>query len=329
DISDMDDKLWEYAKLMIRDNVTGIQGITTLSLTIIRRMQDLYGIRLLNEFKGSKYESKIRESLNDDGRMDVSTLWPDLKLFLATGISTDPYREWITKTLPEAMIWEIYGGSEGYYAGQLEANDGMALSSHINYFEFIPEQDCESPNPIAISLEEVKADQRYEIVITNIGGRYRYRLGDMLTMKSTDPFVVTNIGRKGRVVNLSGEKLCEAHIYQAIDYACQKTGAELQDYTVVGEVIRESGLPYYTIAALFRNSSGIDLHEFVGAFEQNIMDNNNEFRVVRETGALGPTQLALMRNSIFEQRIKATHIQTKPLPLSTDTSILNLCEVVA
>ena len=328
DIMDIDDKLWEYAKLMIRENVTGLQGITTLSLTIIRRMQDLYGIRLLDEFKGTKYESRIRDALDNDGRMDVTSLWPDLKLFLATGIDTDPYREWITKTLPEVMIWEMYGGSEGYYAGQLQPNDGMALSSHINYFEFIPEKDCEDKNPITLTLDEVKAGQRYEVVITNIGGRYRYRLGDMLTMKSTYPFVVTNIGRNGRVVNLSGEKLSEAHISHAIDYACRKTGAELQDYTVVGEVIQDSGLPYYTIAAMFRNTSNVDLHEFIGAFEQNIMENNNEFRVVRETGALGPTQLALMKNSIFEQRVKATHIQTKPLPLSTDTSILKLCEVV-
>ena len=329
DISDMDDKLWEYAKLMVRENVTGIQGITTLSLTIIRRMQDLYGIRLLDKFKGTQYESKIRDALDSDGRMDVSVLWPDLKLFLATGIDTDPYREWICKTLPEAMIWEMYGGSEGYYAGQLEPNDGMVLSNHINYFEFIPEKNCEDSDPVVLNLDEVKAGQRYEIVITNVGGRYRYRLGDMLTMKSIDPFVITNIGRKGRVVNLSGEKLSEAHISHAIDFACKKTGAELQDYTVVGEVIRESGLPYYTIAAMFRNNSNYDPCEFVAAFEQNIMDNNNEFKVVRETGALGPTQLALMRQSEFELRVKATHIQTKPLPLSTDNSILKRCEVVA
>jgi hypothetical protein len=292
-------------------------------------MQDLYGIRLLDEFKGTKYESKVHGALDNDGKMDVSNLWPDLKLFLATGIDTDPYREWITKTLPEATIWEMYGGSEGYYAGQLEPNDGMVLSSHINYFEFIPEKYCENPNPTTLPLDEVKAGQRYEIVITNIGGRYRYRLGDVLTMKSTDPFVVTNIGRKGRVVNLSGEKLSEAHISHAIDYACQKTGAELQDYTVVGEVIRKSGLPYYTIAALFRDNSNYDPQEFIAAFEQNIMENNNEFRVVRETGTLGSTQLALMLESEFELLVKKAHIQTKPLPLSTDTSILKRCEVVA
>ncbi|MBD3406871.1 MAG: hypothetical protein GF411_12210 [Candidatus Lokiarchaeota archaeon] len=324
-ITDMDDKMRAYAKIAATEKITALQGITTLSLALMRRMQELYGPWLLEELKGTKHESKIRRAMYSDGKLDVAELWPDLKLFYAMGIDTDPYREWISKTLPDTMIWEVYGGSEGCFAGQMYPDKkGMQLIPHLTYFEFIPEKECEKPNPKVIPLSEVKKGFRYEIVLTTIGGYYRYRNGDMLTITDTQPYTIRSVGRKGRVVNLSGEKLSEAHVSNAITYACSRTSAELMDYSVVGVV--NNGLPQYTIAAMFRNSE-VDITEFVFAFEDHLKQTNEEFRVVRETGALGPTSLVRMVKSHFEDIVKSSHIQAKPIPLTTDRKILESCTI--
>ncbi len=322
-LTDMEKKMWEYAKLTATSPVTAIMGITTLNLALVRRMQDLYGPELAREFAGTKAGARINAALNDDGTLNLRELWPDLKLFVASGIDTDPYREWISKTFPDITIWEMYGGSEGFYGGQMFEEPGVQLSPNLNYFEFIPESEVESPEPTVIRLSDVKKGGRYEMLITNLGGWTRYRLGDLMTFTSTDPYTVRKIGRKGRVVNLSGEKVSEAHVSHAIETACAKTGCKIMDYTVVGEVI--DGIANYTIAAMFRDPL-TDSLEFVAAFEEALGQSNMEFRFNRETGALGPTRLVIMRTSYFESVLKETHVQAKPVPLTTDTSVLAFCE---
>ncbi len=322
-ILDMEDKMKAYAKLMATENVTGLGGITTLTLALVRRMQSMYGPWLLDELKGSKHEKRIRNALDDDGHLDVEQLWPNLRLFFTAGINTDPYREWITKTFPNITIWESYGGSEGFYAGQLLPEPGVQLATHLNYFEFIPESQILEVDPDVIPLSDVKKGHRYEIVVTNNGGYYRFRVGDMMTFTNTDPYTVRHIGRKGKVVNLSGEKITDAHVTNAMNETCRKTGAEVVDYTLVGMIAE--GVPHYTLAAMFR-SDNVDAVEFIRVFEEEIMTSNNEFRIVREMGALGPTTMRKMIAPYSEAVIRKSLIQAKPITLTTNQEVLAECE---
>lgn len=324
-IMDIEVKMRAYAKLLVTANVSGLQGITTLTLSLVRRMQNEYGFWLLDEFKGTKHEARLRDALDDEGRLDVQTLWPNLAMFTLMGIDCNPYREWISNTLPHASMLEMYGASEGYLGGQLTEEPGVQPLVHVNYFEFIAEDEIESENPTVVPLSDVKKGKRYEVLITNNFGYYRYRIGDMVTFTSTDPYTMAQIGRKGRVVNLAGEKVSDKHITTAISEACRRTSAEITDYSVVGVV--EEGLPYYAIAAMFQNKN-VDAVEFVHAFEDAMSEINYEFSHSRETGGLAPTILARMTKSVFEDKVKATHVQAKPDPLSTNVEILAACEIM-
>ncbi|MFW9795128.1 MAG: GH3 auxin-responsive promoter family protein, partial [Candidatus Thorarchaeota archaeon] len=157
-------------------------------------------------------------------------------------------------------------------------------------------------------------NHRYEIVLTNMMGYTRYRIGDMLTFKDTDPFSVHRIGRKGRVVNLAGEKLTDAHVNEGISAACKKTGAQLLDYTVVGTI--NGSRAHYTISAMFQNK--IDLSEFASAFDDAVGESNGEFKHSLEFGALGPTAAVKMETSQTENIIANTHIQAKSRPLAAE-----------
>jgi hypothetical protein len=324
-IIDIEEKMRAYALHCASNNVTGLGGITTLCLALVRRMQEQYGPWLFEVLRGTKHGSRINAAMDSEGHLDVSQLWPELRLFFTAGINTDPYRSWITKTFPKVTIWESWGGSEGFYGGQLLPSPGVQLATFVNYFEFIPEHEVHKPQANTISLSDIKKGNRYEVIITNIGGYYRYRIGDMVTFTDTDPYTVRFIGRKGKVVNLSGEKLSDAHVDNALADACRRTGIELVDCTVVGHI--EEGLPHYTIAALFRDTY-VDVIEFIGAFEDSLMKSNNEFKIVREVGALGATTLMRMNKSLFEDAVKASPMQAKPISLTTDISVLTDCEAI-
>jgi len=88
---------------------------------------------------------------------------------------------------------ELYGGTEGgVYATQTWDYQGMTFIPNLNFFEFIPEKEWfkwqldHSYQPKTVLLDEVKADENYEIVITNLHGGTlaRFRVGDIIKITS-------------------------------------------------------------------------------------------------------------------------------------------------
>jgi len=313
-LMDINEKLWAYAKYAVAEDITGLAGITTLSLSFVRKMQNEYGFRLLEHFKDTKHESRIREALNDDGTLDLNTLWPNLVLLIGSGIDSDPYKPWIKDTLPKAFFMDTYAGSEGFYGTELQpgANNGIQLLPNLNYFEFIREKDIHKEVPDVIPLSEVKKGHRYEMVLTNMMGYSRYRIGDMLTVKDTEPFSVHRIGRKGRVVNLTGEKLTDAHVSAGISAACKETHAQLADFTVLGTI--DGSKAHYTISVMLQNN--VDLGDFATAFDDAVSAANGEFKHSLEFGALDPSIAIQMATSHTESIIRNKHIQAKSEPLA-------------
>jgi len=88
---------------------------------------------------------------------------------------------------------ELYGGTEGgIYAVQTWDYAGMTFIPNLNFLEFIPEREYfkwqldHSYQPKTILLDEVKAGEKYELVITNFhgGALARYRVGDFIKITS-------------------------------------------------------------------------------------------------------------------------------------------------
>lgn len=82
----------------------------------------------------------------------------------------------------------------------------LAVTSH--FFEFI------DPAGDVRRAHQLEAGERYEVVVTNGGGLWRYRLGDVV--ECTGQMVATPtlrfLGRAGNVSDLCGEKLSEAFV---------------------------------------------------------------------------------------------------------------------
>ncbi len=310
-IQDMEAKVRAYAEYLVRENVTGFQGITSLSMMLIRRVRNDLGPWLLKRFSGTKYEDRLRSVMDSEGRIDVGRLWPNVRFFLASGINTEPYRPWIKAMFPQVDIREVYGASEGIFAGQLYGDiQGMQLYPHLNYLEFIPVESVDEVEPETVPITDLKPGKRYEMVITNAEGYYRYRIGDLVTVARTDPLTIRSVDRRGHVLNLSGEKVSKAHIESALTAALAKTDTSLVGYVV--STVVEDGIGHYVIYACFYDSSNLDREEFISTFEEAMKSINEEFRVVRETGAIGPTELREMDWDTYESIIRERGQQGKP-----------------
>ena len=148
---------------------------------------------------------------------------------------------------------DTYACAEGsLIATQTWDYDGMTFIPNLNFLEFIPETEHlkwqldRSYEPRTVLLDEVKAGENYEMVITNFhgGAMVRYRMGDVIRITSLrDEKLGIDIpqmafeNRVDDVIDIAGfVRLNEKVIWQAIE----NTSIAYEDWTVRKEVVEGS-----------------------------------------------------------------------------------------
>ena len=171
-----------------------------------------------------------------------------LKGLIGAGSDSSVFRERI-KELWGRYPLDVYGGTEGIImAIQTWDYEGLSFVPQSNFFEFIPEEESLKAKadpfyqPETVLLDEVKAGQNYELVITSLhGGPFvRYKLGDMIRITSLrnekldiDIPQMEFLSRVDDMIDIAGfTRLTEKIIWQAIE----NTGIDYEDWTIRKEL---------------------------------------------------------------------------------------------
>jgi hypothetical protein len=205
-----EDKLEKMALQTVNENVTSISGVPTWTLILFKRLLEM------------------------TGKQTISEIWPDLELYMHGGVSFTPYREQFKSIIGKPIHYlETYNASEGFFAANAAPGDeGMALfTDHGIFLEFMPMGEYGTANPQTIGLKDVELNTNYALVISTNGGLWRYLLGDTIKFVSKDPYKIIVSGRVKHYINAFGEEVIVDNSDQAIDMACKKTGAVVNDYT--------------------------------------------------------------------------------------------------
>ncbi len=217
---------------------------------------------------------------------------------------------------------EAYGGTEGgIYAAQTWDYEGMVFFPNLNFFEFVPEREWfkwqldHSYRPKTVLLDEVKAGENYEIVITNFhgGALARYRIGDMIRITSLRneklnidiPQMVFH-RRADELIDITGfGHLTERVIWEAIEGA----GVPYTDWTARKEVV--GGKPILHLYVEVKDES-IASEQAVGAaiYEELIkLDNVYHYNIYSAYGnpetvlGLKPVEVTFLRQGAFSSYI--------------------------
>ncbi|KNZ40332.1 GH3 auxin-responsive promoter family protein [Acetobacterium bakii] len=136
-----------------------------------------------------------------------------------------------------------YGASECGIAVADKMNSGdFPLVQDGAFYEFIPEDGGEP-----LTMDQLTVGENYELVVTNLSGLYRYRMGDMVLIKGfmNELPIINFAGRKDKSANIVGEKTTEEHFSYAVKELSQGTGMDIIDYGVW--VDKETEPPCYVI----------------------------------------------------------------------------------
>lgn len=189
----------------------------------------------------------------------------------------------------------------------------LALTSH--FFEFLDEA-----GGIRLAHELVR-DERYEVVVTNGGGLWRYRLGDVVecTGHLRAAPTLRFLGRAGNVSDLRGEKLSEPFVAEALRGLWR--GAAPPAYAVL-RAWEESERAGYELVVSTETLAG-SVAEFEGRLEA-VLRTNPHYALARRLGQLErlrvvPVAPELARDELRARRERLGDAKPRTLVKANDT----------
>jgi hypothetical protein len=206
-----EEKLEKITKETLKENVTSIAGVPSWNLVMIKYILDY------------------------TGKNNLLEIWPNLELFIHGGVSFLPYREQFKKLIPsENMHYlEAYNASEGFFAIQddININSMLLMLDYDIFYEFIPMSEFHNTHHTILTIDQVQTNVNYAIVISTNSGLWRYVIGDTVKFTSLTPHRIVITGRTKHFMNAFGEEIIIDNAEKAIKTACQRTNAEISDYT--------------------------------------------------------------------------------------------------
>jgi hypothetical protein len=261
-------------------------------------------------------------------------LW-DIKGILCAGTDTHAFKEKIEYYWGKRPI-EIYGGTEiATVATETWGDSGLTFFPDVNFLEFIPEKDSirsiqdKSYIPKTILIDEIKPNERYELVITKFrGGAFvRYRVGDIIECLSLNNEAnrinlpqIRFVDRISNIIDLAGfTRITKATIERAID----ETGYAVSDWIACKQYEdKEPVLHIYMEVNDVRADAGTLRYQI----NENLQKLDSDYRDIEILLGRDPLRVTLLPRGAFgKYRQLSTNQLTKMNPSRKNIDTLVKC----
>lgn len=166
---------------------------------------------------------KERAALLSRPPYDWSKVWPNLKVISCWTSSQAALSVNVLRHSFPHVIFHSKGlfATEAPMTVHLSQADGYVPCIQDIFFEFIDD------NGVVFTLETISVGKEYDVIISQLSGLYRYRIGDRV--RCTHVYKKTPclefVGRSDTVSDIAGEKLNEAFARKCVEEVLEDEGA--------------------------------------------------------------------------------------------------------
>ena len=181
------------------------------------------------------------------------------------------------------------------------------LDVTTHFFEFIPEEEGDSPQPTVLRADEVQEGRNYYILPTTSFGLYRYHIHDVVRVTgfhNRTP-LIEFLSKGAHFANLTGEKLSEYHVTAAMRDVLHELNLNLGTYSVAPcwpAPGAEDLTPYYGLFVergdLADVGQGLRL---VRRLDERLAELNVEYAAKRESLRLGVVRLEVLPSGAWQE----------------------------
>ena len=278
-LADWESKIESMARITTKENVVMFAGVPTWTIVLFKRILEITGKKNMRE------------------------VWPDAKTYFHGGVGFDPYRSQFETFFPDNDIeyYEVYNASEGYFAVQdrIDEKGMLLLLDNAVYYEFIPADQADAPNPDILSLEDVETDQNYCMVITTASGLWRYIPGDVIRFVSLNPYRIMVAGRTKHYINVFGEEVMVHNTDSALKQTCETFNVRVVDYMVAPVYMENTSKGGHEWWIEFEDHPA-DKEAFARELDKNLRSVNSDYDAKRHKDlALESLKLNIVRRGTF------------------------------
>ena len=229
-------------------------------------------------------------------------IWPGLVwAYGMIGSNLKIYVQKLRRYIGDIPIHNMgYAAAEGFFAMPTElAVDDSVLLPHCIFFEFIPVGDDEDEdveeNPKTLLMDELEVGKKYEIVVTNFSGLYRYRIEDVVQvtrMYHKTPQIEL-LYRRNLGMNIANEKTTTEMIDAAAKQALEKAGVAAAGYSFHADYSTTS--PRYCMLCEAEGDVSEQTRQaLIEALDEALKEINEKYFKYRRWGMIGQPEVLLL-----------------------------------
>lgn len=185
--------------------------------------------------------------------------------------------------------------SEGRFTIPLdEGTTGGVLDITSHFFEFIPEAEIQSTQPVTLTAAELEIGKNYYLLPTTSYGLYRYNIYDVIRVVGhhhTTP-IVEFLNKGSLFSNLTGEKLSEFQVVAAMRQAAQRWGHLPAAYTIAP--YWDERTPGYSLYLEEQEMEQLHPEKLAVEFDQLLREQNIEYDTKRESQRLNVLEVCVL-----------------------------------
>ncbi len=258
-------------------------------------------VRRPNPRRADELEAIVRCT----GTLSPRDCWPKLQLIGNwMGGTVGAYLRHFPRYFGDVPVRDLgLLASEGRMSIPLE--DGtpsgvLDITSH--YFEFIPQEEMDGPNPAVLRADELEEGQAYFILPTTAFGLYRYNIFDLVRVTgfhNRTP-LIEFLNKGAQFANLTGEKLSEFQVVRAMQESLGELDLALTAYSLAPCWDDEE--PYYGLFVEQGDLGEVDqARELAAIVDRRLRRLNIEYDAKRATQRLGSIRALLLPAGVWAQ----------------------------
>lgn len=259
----------------------------------------------------------------------MKRIWPDFQWISGIGDSAFAVQEKLLRDyLGETPIhYFSYTSSECFIGIAMEPDRReYVMIPQSGYFEFLPADD-ENAQPRTLS--ELDIGEKYELIVTNFSGLYRYRLGDVVEVSGfcgQSP-VIRVCGRKNQAINVAGEKTDMRLLSRAMEEFRARSGLRISEYSVCDDKTLLPGRYQCFIETAGEDSAygRRNVSGYGGLLDEILRELSEDYRDLRGIGMIGKAQVYRVEQGTHlacRRRFQKKEAHSKPLQYLSDPEVI-------
>lgn len=239
--------------------------------------------------------------------------YPNFEMLVHGGVQFAPYQRQFNELVQgsKAELREVYPASEGFVAvADRGSGEGLrVVLDHGIFFEFIPIEELNKPNPERHWIDSIKTNIPYAIVLSTCAGLWSYILGDTVKFIDVKEPRLLVTGRTSYFLSAFGEHLSGEEVERAVADAAESINRQVTDYSI-GPIYpaNPSELGGHLIFVEFDgpSASEAEVASFGAKLDARLSELNEDFEAHRASGfGLNPPRVVAVPCGTFAKWMKS------------------------